>query len=600
MKKIILAVLICSATLHLVYSQTFSTTATLPATIPDNNTAVDFPVTVSGLQNTISPTFGIYMACLSITHPWVSDLKISLISPAGDTIILSNHNGGAGQNYSATCFVMNAPTPIGNGFAPFQGNYIPDQSLNFFNNGQDPNGIWKLSVIDEFPTSAGSLNAFAITFSLNPPPDPSITVCTTTNASGCLCKDTSLNDCDLLPDIINSYITIRDGWMESPGQVDLPNALIDIGSGPIEMKPTGSCFCDTVPVSCMVSVCPNGLPPKEQVNQRIYHKNANGLMTYYDHPAGYQSFHPAHNHVHAEDFFEFSLRVPTSNPDPFTWPVIGSGIKSGYCMINMGTCDSQDSICMSNGQVITNSMLPNLNMGTVTGCGSAGQGIFVGHYDIYSAGFGQIINVPGICNGNYYIVAKMDPFDHFIEEDENNNWVAVPVTLTQQSGAPLNASFVYQTNGLQVAYFNYTVGVTRTWDFGDGTGITDPYPIHSYSAPGTYVVTLTVYNGTCASTSQQTITVGTTSIGEAQSGLNSFNIYPNPTKGNFNLEYQLVNPSEVTIEILNLVGEKIKQIADEFQLSGTHVFELNDMAAGSYFIRVTTNDKVMVQRIVKL
>jgi subtilisin-like proprotein convertase family protein len=599
MKKFTLFIFICICTYA--YPQTFSTSTSLPAAIPDNNTAVDFPVTVSGLPSVINSNYGIYQACLSISHPWVSDLKISLISPAGDTIILSNHNGGAGANYAATCFIMSAPVTVGTGLPPFQGNYVPDQSLNYFNDSQDPNGIWKLSVIDEFPTSAGTLNGFAITFSMNPPPDPSSTgVCTTTNASGCTCKDTSLTDCDLLPDLINSYVVIRDGWNETLGQVDLPNAVIDIGSGPIEMKPTGSCFCDTVSVPCTVTQCPNGNPPREQVNQRIYHKNANGLMTYTDHPAGYQSFHPAHNHVHAEDFFEFSLRVATANPDPFTWPIVGQGIKYGYCMINMGTCNSLDSICISNGQVITDNMLPNLDMGTVTGCGNQGQGIFVGHYDIYSSGFGQVINVPGICNGNYYIVAKMDPFDHFLEEDETNNWVAVPVTLTQQAGAPLDASFQYSAQGLMVGFFNYTLGVTRTWDFGDGTIVTAPYPIHTYAAPGTYIVTLTVFNGTCATTSQQTIVVGTTDINEASSGLYGLSIYPNPSKNNFNLEYQLVNPSEVTVEVLNIVGEKIKQVADGMQLSGKHVFELNDIAAGTYFVRLTANDKVMMQRLVKL
>lgn len=552
------------------------------------------------MPTVINSNFGIFEACLSISHPWVSDLKISLISSEGDTIVLSNHNGGAGANYAATCFIMNAPVAVGLGLPPFQGNYVPDQSLNYFNNSQNPNGIWKLSIIDEFPGSAGILNGCAITFSLNPPPDPLVTACTTTNAAGCTCKDTSLTDCDLLPDIINSYVIIRDGWNETLGHVDIPNALIDIGSGPIEMKPTGQCYCDTDSVSCLITVCPNGFPPKEKVNQRIYHKNSNGTMTHHDQAAGYQTFHPAHNHVHAEDFFEFSLRAATANPDPFTWPIVGQGIKSGYCMINMGTCDSQDSICMSNGVVIHNNMLPNLHMGTVSGCSSAGQGIFVGNYDIYSSGFGQIIDVPGICNGNYYIVAKMDPFNHFQEEDENNNWVAVPVTLTQQAGAPLDASFTYTAQGLMVGFLNYAPGVTRTWDFGDGTILTAPYPIHTYAAAGTYIVTLTVFDGNCATTSSQTIVVGTVNLGEINAGIFALNVSPNPSKNNFNLEYQLMNPSQVKIEILSILGEKIKQVTNETQLSGKHIFELSGIAAGTYFIRLSANDKVIMHRIVKL
>lgn len=601
MKKQLLILLCFLSSTAIAQLQTFSYSGSLPAAIPDNNTEVSFPVNVTGLPSQINSSYGLMQVCISITHSWDSDLKISLTSPGGTEIILSLHNGGAGANYSATCFRMDAPVAIGSANAPFQGNFIPDQSINYVNNNQNPNGTWTLKVIDVFPSSAGMLNSFAMQFSSNPPPDPSSSVvCTTTNATGCTCKNPALNDCDLLPDLVVSYVVIRDGWNETPGHVDLPNAVIDIGSGPVEMKPTGQCFCDTVSVPCTVSMCPNGSPPKERVNQRIYHKNSNGLMTYYDSPAGTQSFHPAHNHVHAEEFCEFSLRVSNGNPDATTWPLVGTCLKQGYCMINMGDCNSMDSICMSNGTVITNSMLPNLDLGTVTGCSSAGQGIFVGNYDIYSSGFGQVIDVPNICNGTYYIVTIIDPYGHFIEEDETNNWVAVPVTLTMQPGAPLNASFTYLPYAMQVAFFNYTVGVTRTWDFGDGTVLTAPYPVHTYAGPGTYIVTLTVFNGTCASTSAQTIVISPTGINEGQSGLFDLKIYPNPSNENFNLEYQLVNQSEVTIDVLNILGEKIKTVSEGAQLSGKHIFELNELSAGTYFVRLAANDKVMMQRLVKL
>jgi hypothetical protein len=35
------------------------------------------------------------------------------------------------------------------------------------------------------------------------------------------------------------------------------------------------------------------------------------------------------------------------------------------------------------------------------------------------------------------------------------------------------------------------------------------------------------------------------------------------------------------------------------QLSGKHIFQLTDIAAGTYFVRLTANDKVMMQRLVK-
>ncbi|MEO8148166.1 MAG: T9SS type A sorting domain-containing protein [Bacteroidia bacterium] len=585
-------------------SQTFDYTGSLPTAIPDSNVNINFPINVSGLPIQIDSTYGLSSVCIDITHLQVSDLMISLTSPDSSSIILSLHNGTGGMNYTGTCLKMNAAAPLSQAIAPFTGNFLPDQSLNLLNNSQNPNGTWILSIIDVFPYYAGILNSVSIQFTNNPAPNPPalLTICSTTNSSSCTCKDSTMNDCDLLPDLICSYIIIRDGWGESNGTVDLPNAVMDVGSGPIEMKPTGNCFCDTVSVACTTLLCPSGDPPKERVNQRIYHKNPSGQMTFHDQSAGFQVFHPAHNHVHAENFCEFSLRVATSDPDPLNWPVIGTSLKEGYCMINMGTCDTQDSICMSNGQVITDSMLPNLNLGIVTGCGSQGQGLFVGRYDLYGSGFGQMISVPGICNGDYYIVTIIDPFNNFEEEDETNNVVAVPVHLNMQSGSPLSTSFTYATSGLDVAFFNFTAGVTRTWDFGDSTAtVTALFPIHTYALPGIYNVKLTVFNGTCASTGLQSITVGTNvGINDNQSGLFDVNIYPNPSNEKFIVEYQLMHQSPIKAEILNVMGQSIKQVTDGMQQPGKHSFEINDLNAGSYFVRVISNDKALVHRIVKL
>ncbi|MEP7170569.1 MAG: hypothetical protein ABI855_14460, partial [Bacteroidota bacterium] len=65
-KKTLLIILVCFCTYA--FPQTFSTSATLPAAIPDNNTAIDFPVTVSGMPSVINSNFGLFQACLSISH----------------------------------------------------------------------------------------------------------------------------------------------------------------------------------------------------------------------------------------------------------------------------------------------------------------------------------------------------------------------------------------------------------------------------------------------------------------------------------------------------------------------------------------------------
>ena len=48
--------------------------------------------------------------------------------------------------------------------------------------------------------------------------------------------------------------------------------------------------------------CDNGEEPKQITFQRIYHRNADGSMTYYDRMAGTMTYHPTHGHNHSDDW----------------------------------------------------------------------------------------------------------------------------------------------------------------------------------------------------------------------------------------------------------------------------------------------------------
>jgi hypothetical protein len=78
-------------------------------------------------------------------------------------------NGGDTDFYTNTCFVADATTAIVNGASPYTGDFRPMTQMGVVNNGQDPNGTWKLRFLDTYPfADTGELFSWSITFG----PDP--------------------------------------------------------------------------------------------------------------------------------------------------------------------------------------------------------------------------------------------------------------------------------------------------------------------------------------------------------------------------------------------------------------------------------------------
>ena len=138
--------------------------------IPDDGTSIDFTINVSGLPNVIDTSnFGVETICINLVHTYDSDLDISLIAPDGTVVLLTSGNGGGDDNYTNTCFNQTATSSIATGTAPFTGTYRPQGQLGIVNNLQNPNGDWKLHILDTYPfADQGIVFNWSITFGNNP------------------------------------------------------------------------------------------------------------------------------------------------------------------------------------------------------------------------------------------------------------------------------------------------------------------------------------------------------------------------------------------------------------------------------------------------
>lgn len=575
----------------------------------------DFPIVVAGLPSSIdTANFGVLSVCFTMLHTYDSDLDISLRAPDGTLTKLSNNNGGSSDNYVNTCMREDAVNgEISNAYAPFTGSFYPDETLNKVNNGQNPNATWYLVVIDEAPLDTGHVVNISLTFGNNPPPTHLGGPCTTSNAFGCDCPDGS-DDCDLLPDMINSALYIQNNWTEYPGYLRLGVATPNIGYGPLEVHGTGNCYCDSVYVDCN-STCPDGSYPKEDVMQTIYHKNAQAMSTYQV-SAGTMTYHPTHGHIHVDNWTFNTLRIRGVDPNPTTWPILGTGTKISFCLVNLGTCTLANGNCLADdGTVDDIDSMPNGGLGSITGC-FYDQGIFVGKYDAYDQYLdGQEIDFGNVCNGQYYIVSQTDPFNEMKEMNDSNNWSFVLIDLVNQGGNCCAAAFHADTTwGLapfQVQFIDSTVPIANSWqwDFGDGFTSTDQFPQHVYTEPGIYTVKLIVNTSAgCWDTivHNQYITVD---FGTGISSLMNpkdiqLSAFPNPATGISNIQFELDKPAYLQLTVTNVTGVLLKRIFDGAHPSGKHVFSIDmnkeGWPNGMYIVHARTGNKEYYLKMVKM
>ena len=98
---------------------------------------------------------------LSVNHTYVSDLVVTLISPAGTRVELLNQVGGSRDNLRTTTLDDEASVPIASGTAPFTGAFGPQQSLAVLE-GQDPRGTWTLEIQDVAFQDGGALTQWGL------------------------------------------------------------------------------------------------------------------------------------------------------------------------------------------------------------------------------------------------------------------------------------------------------------------------------------------------------------------------------------------------------------------------------------------------------
>lgn len=145
-----------------------------------------------------------------------------------------------------------------------------------------------------------------------------------------------------------------------------------------------------------------------------------------------------------------------------------------------------------------------------------------------------------------------------------------------------------------------SVGDSYSWDFGGQGTATGASASYTFSANGTYDVTLIVTNGCGADTITESVTIsGIVGINELGSTLAKVQVVPNPSNGNITISVVANESSPVNIRIFNLQGQQV--YANTLNLSAgqasSQAISLGNAASGVYILQVQANDALVTEKL---
>jgi subtilisin-like proprotein convertase family protein len=144
----------------------------VPVAIPTGPAVVASTLNVGGVGTSLS---NLSMTTF-ITHTFCADLDITLQSPAGTVVTITTDNGGSNDDvFNGTVWRDNAnpggqvPYTSNNGLVTDQAYVtltlasplVPEEAFGAFR-GEDPNGIWTLTISDDLAGDGGALSSWSL------------------------------------------------------------------------------------------------------------------------------------------------------------------------------------------------------------------------------------------------------------------------------------------------------------------------------------------------------------------------------------------------------------------------------------------------------
>ncbi|MEL6251110.1 MAG: PKD domain-containing protein [Bacteroidota bacterium] len=184
--------------------------------------------------------------------------------------------------------------------------------------------------------------------------------------------------------------------------------------------------------------------------------------------------------------------------------------------------------------------------------------------------------------------------------DAEGCMVEATVDLMASPGSPV-ASFTFESAGSIIGFTNTSTGVddntTYVWDFGDGATDSIADPAHFYNSNDTFIVSLTITNGCGSSTATDTIFI--TTVGIEEDMLNNVSIYPNPSRGEFEVSFENLDLEDLRLSLISIDGKQVytKEVG---RIMGNYSEAIKlpaTLARGVYVLQIQSDEAVVYKRI---
>ena len=147
---------------------------------------------------------------------------------------------------------------------------------------------------------------------------------------------------------------------------------------------------------------------------------------------------------------------------------------------------------------------------------------------------------------------------------------------------------------------NTCPGWQYVWNFGDSTTGSGTGPFtHQYNATGWYTVCITAYDnfGNSITICDSVYALRLASGIDETILSSSFNLFPNPSQGTINIQFELSKAASTTIEILSIQGQLIQSRVQEHPSGVSQIrFDLSALESGMYLIRLKTAEEQINSR----